>query len=81
MTHLYFTHEAHALDERVLHILARHPHLGHLLGRTIAATIIDGTVHLTGRVGTYYQKQLAQESLRRLQGLTSINNQLEVVGN
>lgn len=39
----------------------------------------DGEVWLTGQVRSYYQKQVAQESLRNLQGIRRIRNELCVV--
>lgn len=38
----------------------------------------DGDVQLIGRVGSYYQKQLAQEALRQIRGLRRIYNELQV---
>jgi len=34
---------------------------------------------LTGAVATYYQKQMAQESVRTIEGVTSVRNELEVM--
>lgn len=48
--------------------------------RDVAAHVDDtGEVCLTGRVRSYYQKQIAQESLRNLQGIRRIHNDLCVV--
>jgi len=41
--------------------------------------VTDDEVRLTGRVRSYYLKQVAQESLRGLQGLRRIHNELCVV--
>ena len=38
----------------------------------------DGRVTLRGTVGSYYQKQMAQEALRMLDGIKQIENRLEV---
>jgi osmotically-inducible protein OsmY len=38
----------------------------------------DGRVTLHGTVRSYYHKQMAQESLRRLSGVGEIENRLEV---
>jgi osmotically-inducible protein OsmY len=38
-------------------------------------------VVLTGRVQSYFQKQMAQESLRRIEGVGRIVNNLEVISN
>ena len=37
-----------------------------------------GTVTLTGTVTSYYAKQLAQEFTRRVPGVVSVNNLIEV---
>jgi osmotically-inducible protein OsmY len=36
------------------------------------------TVVVRGTVETYYQKQMAQEIMRRVEGVQKIDNQLEV---
>ena len=38
----------------------------------------DGRVTLHGTVHSYYQKQMAQEALRRLEGVQTIDNKIEV---
>jgi hypothetical protein len=38
----------------------------------------EGRVTLHGTVHSYYQKQMAQEALRRLEGVQTIDNQIEV---
>ena len=38
----------------------------------------DGMVRLEGTVGSFYQKQMAQELVRRLDGVQKIENQLQV---
>jgi hypothetical protein len=47
--------------------------------RDVEAHVEHDEVRLTGRVRSYYQKQVAQESLRGLQGLRRIRNELCVV--
>jgi osmotically-inducible protein OsmY len=37
-----------------------------------------GSVVLRGTVGTFYQKQLAQETLRHIDGVFQITNELQV---
>ncbi len=46
--------------------------------RTWSFETEEGRVVLKGMVRSYYQKQLAQESLRGLEGIDEIENQLEV---
>lgn len=38
----------------------------------------QGIVILHGRVSTFFQKQMAQESLKKLEGVEKVINQLEV---
>ena len=38
----------------------------------------SGIVVLHGRVGSFFQKQMAQEALKRLEGVEKIINELEV---
>ena len=38
-----------------------------------------GRVTLRGVVNTYFQKQMAQEALRRVEGVDQIENDLEVI--
>ena len=41
-------------------------------------TAHDGTVILNGVVGSYYQKQIAQETVWTVQGVSAVENQLIV---
>jgi osmotically-inducible protein OsmY len=50
----------------------------HLLRRKVHFEMQGGRVVLRGTVGTYYQKQMAQEAVRRLDGVEQIENNLEV---
>ncbi|GAB4159332.1 MAG: hypothetical protein Tsb009_36600 [Planctomycetaceae bacterium] len=77
MSH-YSTFSTHTIDlpTRVRSHLERSPHF---LGRRLNVELKgDDEVILTGFVETYYQKQLAQESLREIEGLGRIHNELEV---
>ena len=63
------------LLDRLGEALSASPHLyGHKLGYEAAA----GTVVLKGTVTSYFQKQMAQEAIRRVDGVELIDNQLEV---
>ena len=75
MTKTYIRHDAHDLCDRIHLVLSREPHL---LGKTIRVEVIDREVLLTGSVRTYFQKQMAQESLRGMAGAERIVNRLEV---
>jgi osmotically-inducible protein OsmY len=50
----------------------------HLTGRSLRFEAHEGRVVLRGEVASYYQKQIAQEAVRRLCGVAAIDNQLQV---
>lgn len=64
-----------ALAEKVELALRRSPLASK---RTMRADSRGGQVTLSGRVPTFYQKQLAQEIVRRIDGVDQVENQLEV---
>lgn len=66
----------HDLRDLVRDVLARNPYF---VGRNLRVDFDRRDVILRGAVGSYYQKQVAQESIRRIDGLGSIRNELEVV--
>ena len=63
------------LDDRVMTALEGNPHL---LRRNLRFETNEGRVILRGVVGTYYQKQMAQEAVRHVAGVQEIANELEV---
>ncbi len=63
------------LSTRIRSTLARGTHF---LGRTLDIEMHGDDVVLTGVVDTYYQKQLAQESIRDIDGIGRIHNEIEV---
>ena len=63
------------LDHRVLHALSESPYLHR---RKLRFETSEGRVVLRGTVGSYFQKQMAQEALRRVEGVAMIENNLEV---
>ncbi len=63
------------LCQRVMHVLARSPYLPK---NTLRFEAAEGRVVLRGVVKTYFQKQMAQEALRRVSGVKQIDNQVEV---
>jgi osmotically-inducible protein OsmY len=63
------------LSDKVLVALERNPHL---YGRTLRFETESGRVTLRGVVRTYFQKQMAQEVVRRIDGVDEICNELEV---
>jgi len=64
-----------ARDEALQGTLERHPYLRN---RNLRFESRDGRVILRGKVNSYYQKVMAQEIVRRLEGVDEIENQLEV---
>lgn len=50
----------------------------YLAGRKLRFETEGGRVVLKGTVGTFFQKQMAQESLRHIAGIGEIENELEV---
>lgn len=50
-----------------------------LAGRNLRFEVHEDGVVLRGIVRSYYHKQLAQESLRTVSGVSRITNELEVV--
>ena len=50
----------------------------YLAGRKLRFEAESGRVVLQGTVSTFFQKQMAQEGLRRVDGVREIENQLEV---
>jgi len=64
-----------ALDCLISTAIEKNPHLRK---RKLRFEAQEGRVVLRGTVNSYYQKQMAQESLRRLEGVNQIENHLEV---
>ena len=50
----------------------------HVAGKRLRVESRAGRVVVQGKVGSYYQKQMAQESLLRVEGVQELENQLEV---
>ena len=64
-----------SLTTRISSALEHHPHLKH---RKLRIEASEGRVVLRGTVKTYYHKQMAQEALRRMEGVERIENEVEV---
>lgn len=64
-----------ALHDRLSKVLRHHPHLHH---ERLHCEAAEGRIVLRGLVRTFYQKQMAQEALRGVEGVSEIDNQLEV---
>jgi osmotically-inducible protein OsmY len=65
----------HQLEHRARNILEQHPHLAR---RRVRLEATQGRLTLRGHVKSYFQKQLAQEALRNLEGVSQLENLLEV---
>jgi osmotically-inducible protein OsmY len=63
------------LDHLVHSALQQSPFL---VNRKLRFETENGRVVLRGTVNSYYQKQMAQEAVRRLDGVEQIENHLEV---
>jgi osmotically-inducible protein OsmY len=63
------------LDAKVLTALERNPYLAR---RSLRFETMEGRVTLRGVVRSYFQKQMAQEALRHVDGVKEIANELEV---
>ncbi|MCA9116126.1 MAG: BON domain-containing protein [Planctomycetaceae bacterium] len=50
----------------------------HTTGRHVRASVNDGVVELTGRVPSYYAKQLAQSRVLQIAGVVALENSLQV---
>ena len=68
----------HRLDHRVESVIANNPHVR---ARSLSIATEGSRVVLEGEVDSYFAKQMAQESLRSINGLTHIENRLTVVWN
>ena len=76
MSMLMSTVEAdNPLELQARTVLKHNPHLPH---RNLRIEAHDGRVTLKGIVRSFYQKQMAQESLKGIEGLEQIENQLQV---
>jgi osmotically-inducible protein OsmY len=63
------------LESLISAAINKHPHLKQ---RKLYFETEQGRVVLRGVVNSYYQKQMAQEAVRRLQGVHHVENNLEV---
>jgi osmotically-inducible protein OsmY len=50
----------------------------HLFAAQVRCTLRGEVLVLQGRVGSYFQKQVAQEAVKHLDGVVQILNQIEV---
>ena len=66
---------AKCLADRLGAALTSNPHL---TGRKLDYETDSGFVVLTGTVNSFFQKQMAQEAIRRVDGVEKIENRLKV---
>jgi hypothetical protein len=64
-----------ALHEKVSSALNQNPYVP---SRNLRFETSEGRVTLHGQVSSWYQKQMAQETLLRLDGVDGVENRLEV---
>jgi osmotically-inducible protein OsmY len=63
------------LSEKIHEALISNPHVP---SRAVHIEAADGRVVLKGSVRSFFQKQMAQEAIRRIDGVQQIDNLLEV---
>ena len=63
------------LFDRIHDALTTNPYLS---SRKVRVEAADGRVVLKGNVESFFQKQMAQEAIRRIDGVQTIDNLLEV---
>lgn len=66
----------YSLSEQIQQAVIHNPHLKQ---RRVQLRTENGRVTINGSVQSYFEKQMAQEALRNIDGVTSIENRLEVV--
>jgi len=64
------------LKDRVDSVLVKSPHV--MRHRLFCETRDEGSVTLLGKVDSFFEKQMAQEAVRSLDGVGRIHNRLEV---
>ena len=69
------TAACHNLESRVQNAIVHNPHLNH---QQVHLTTNKGQVVLNGNVKSFFEKQMAQEALKRVEGVDSILNHLKV---
>jgi osmotically-inducible protein OsmY len=67
--------EISPLEDRVYCAIEQNPYIA---PKTLRFEANDGRVTLRGTVGTFFQKQMAQEAIRHVAGVQEIANELEV---
>lgn len=76
MSKFYVLHPPQDLLDQIHLTLRCDPYVGM---SPIHVEVVDGDLILKGSVRSYFQKQMAQESLRHIEGFSQIINRLDVV--
>ena len=76
MAQLHFHNQAHGLRELVHNTVAGSPFV---VSRNLNVEVEQSEVTLRGCVPSFHQKQLAQESIKHIEGIGEIRNELTVV--
>ena len=63
------------LAQQIKHTVIQSPHLNH---RKMHIKTKQGQVVIQGTVNSYFEKQMAQEVLRNIEGVHSVQNELQV---
>ena len=72
----HFHDHSHHIRDQIRSVLARSPYFS---GRNLEIDVHADDVVLRGVVPSYYQKQMAQETIRSIEGGRQIRNELEVM--
>lgn len=72
---IHYADRPHELREIVQAAINRN---GYFAFSRVNAEVLDNNIILTGSVETYYQKQLAQETVRKVADSVNIENQIQV---
>jgi osmotically-inducible protein OsmY len=64
------------LHTEIHNALAGNPYFA---GRKVRVELQENDVVLSGVLGSYFHKQMAQESVRSVDGVNRVHNQIEVV--
>lgn len=67
--------ETLSIASEVKNAFVHNPHLNH---HSVHITANQGKVRLEGEVGTFFEKQMAQEAIRNISGIEQIDNELIV---
>jgi len=67
---------SHGVESAAASRLRRNPHLP--LASRLSCECVDGVLLLRGQLSSYYHKQLAQETVKGLEGVRDIVNEIEV---